>query len=137
MSQDAFSLLDITASALEAQRVRFGVTTKNIVNARTLSTDEGGPYRRQVVVFEAILDRAKNGPDGAVRASVESDPSPFQMVHDPGHPEAVDGLVAYPNVNPFQEMVDLVDAGRMYEANIAVLRSYRDMVRQTLEITRG
>lgn len=136
MNDRSFSIFDVTASALEAQLTRVSVATKNIANASVTSTPEGGPYRRQVVSFETVL-RDTELPDGGVRvSSVTDDPSPFTEVQDPGHPDAVDGIVRYPNVSVFQEMVDLVDAGRMYEANVSVVRTYRDMMRQTLEITR-
>jgi len=103
---------------------------------------DGQPYRRQRVLFESVLKSAKGQkgdglPAGAVRARVAPDNSPFQRVKQPGHPDAdKDGWVTLPNVNVIDEMVDLLDASRTYEANLSALRTYRQMLQQTLEMTR-
>jgi flagellar basal-body rod protein FlgC len=136
------NVFDVTASALTAERMRLSVIAQNIANAQVTKMPDGGPYRRQTVVFESVLKQAtgRGGdglPAGAVRARVEDDPKPFQRVYNPGHPDHdKDGWVTLPNVNVTEEMVDLVDAARTYEANLSALRTYRQMLQQTIEMAR-
>src|SRR5262249_28055313 len=136
------NVFDISASALAAERVRVAVIAQNIQNAEVTRMPDGQPYRRQRVLFESVLKSAKGEkgdglPAGAVRARVAPDNSPFQRVKQPGHPDAdKDGWVTLPNVNVIDEMVDLLDASRTYEANLSALRTYRQMLQQTLEMTR-
>jgi flagellar basal-body rod protein FlgC len=138
----AANVFDITASALSAERARLAVIAQNIANAQVTRMPDGQPYRRQRVLFESVLKKAKGQegdglPVGGVRARVAPDDSPFQRVKQPGHPDAdEDGWVNMPNVNVIDEMVDLLDASRTYEANLSALRTYRQMLQQTLEMTR-
>ena len=131
--------IDVTASALTAQKTRLDVVAQNIANAQTTRTANGGPYQRQVVSFETELLR-NQGIGGAslqsVRvAQVTTDHSPGQQVYNPQHPDAsADGMVMMPNVNLSQEMVDLITASRTYEANLSVVKSARQMAQRTLEI---
>ena len=139
------SLLDtlqITASGLTAQRLRLQTVASNMANARTTRTEEGGPYKKQMPLLEAVqndpfgsdLDRAMSSVQ--VMGVVESDDPPV-MVHDPGHPDAdADGYVAYPNVNVLEEMVDLMTTARTYEANANVLEMTDMMANTALEIGR-
>ncbi len=140
---DLFQALDISGSALAAERVRMQVVTTNIANAGVTRTAEGGPYRRREVVFAEELARAigddRDGiPAGGVRvAGVVPDPSAFERVYRPSHPDADDeGFVAMPNVNVALEMVDLLSASRSYEANLTSVRAFQEMMRQTLAIGR-
>jgi flagellar basal-body rod protein FlgC len=140
MGESISSVFDITASALTAERARLSVIAQNIANSQVTKMPDGQPYRRQKVVFESVLKSAKGAvglPKGAVRARVATDNSPFQRVKQPGHPDAdKDGWVTLPNVNVIDEMVDLLDASRTYEANLSALRTYRQMLQQTLEMSR-
>ena len=140
MGESISSVFDITASALTAERARLSVIAQNIANSQVTKMPDGQPYRRQKVVFESVLKSAKGAvglPKGAVRAHVATDNSPFQRVKQPGHPDAdKDGWVTLPNVNVIDEMVDLLDASRTYEANLSTLRTYRQMLQQTLEMAR-
>lgn len=136
------NVFDISASALAGERMRVAVIAQNIQNAEVTRMPDGQPYRRQRVLFESVLKDAKGQkgdglPVGGVRARVVNDDSPFQRVKQPGHPDAdKDGWVNMPNVNVIDEMVDLLDASRTYEANLSALRTYRQMLQQTLEMTR-
>ena len=134
--------LQITASGLTAQRLRLQTVASNMANARTTRTEEGGPYKKQMPLLEAVRD----GPFGSemdramsrveVMGVVESEEPPV-MVHDPGHPDAdADGYVAYPNVNVLEEMVDLMTTARTYEANANVLEMTDMMANTALEIGR-
>jgi flagellar basal-body rod protein FlgC len=121
--QNLFSGMRASSSGLAAERIRMDVIAKNLANAQTTHTPEGGPYRRQTVWFEPLLQRAENGQMeiGGVRvAKVAPDlVTPMERVHNPGHPDAdQNGDVTMPNVNPVQEMVDLISASRAYEANL-------------------
>jgi flagellar basal-body rod protein FlgC len=140
--------LAISASALRAERLRLDVIASNLANAHTTRTAEGGPYRRRNVVFVAdplesdfaatIEALAEQGARQGVRvAEVIEDPSPLHMVFDPGHPDAnAEGYVAYPNVNPVSEMVDLMAATRAYEANAQAVTATKRMAEAALDIGR-
>jgi len=131
--------IDISASALTAQKTRLDVVAQNIANAQTTRTAAGGPYQRQVVSFETELIR-NQGITGASLQSVKvaqvtTDHTPGQQVYNPQHPDAgADGLVTMPNVNLSQEMVDLITASRTYEANLSVVKNARQMAMRTLDI---
>jgi flagellar basal-body rod protein FlgC len=138
--------LAITGSALSAERLRLDVIASNLANASTTRTADGGPYRRRNVVFapepmdsEFGATLASLSDDGArVGVTVQDvveDQSPLRMVYDPGHPDAdKDGYVAYPNVNPVSESVDLMAATRAYEANVQVVNATRRMAEAALGI---
>lgn len=128
--------LDISASALSAQRLRLDLIAQNIANAETTRTMEGDtptPYCRVQAVFSANLEQG-----GVKVASIQRDTRPAQQVYQPGHPDANDqGYVHMPNVNIMEEMVDLVSATRSYEANITALNASKSMTRKALDIGRG
>jgi flagellar basal-body rod protein FlgC len=137
----------VAASALRAERMRLDVIASNLANANTTRTEEGGPYRRRHVIFEtepmgsdfaetvAALGTADARRGVEVTAVVE-DPTPPRMVFDPGHPDAnAEGYVAYPNVNPVLEMVDLMAATRAYEANVQVVTATKRMSESALSIS--
>lgn len=139
--------LDISASALTAQRLQMDVISENIANAATTRTANGGPYRRKVVVlaertensFEALLKNAAGigaqAGRGVVVSSIEYDTSPFLVEYDPDNPDAdADGYVALPNVDEAEELIDLIATTRAYEANITVLNAIKGMAMKALEI---
>ncbi len=149
-----FSSINTAATGLTAQRLRQDVIADNIANANTTRTSEGGPYRRSRVVMRPraegpywrspFLPRPLDeGVGQGVRVtSVEKDmDSELRMVYDPTHPDAIQsgpraGYVEYPNVTIVSEMVDLIDASRAYEANVAVVNGARTMFQRALEIGR-
>ena len=131
--------IDVSASALTAQKTRLDVVAQNIANAQTTRTASGGPYERQVVSFETQLVRSQGSGGAALQsvkvAQVTTDHTPGQQVYNPQHPDAsADGLVTMPNVNLSMEMVDLITASRTYEANLSVVKNARQMAMRTLEI---
>jgi flagellar basal-body rod protein FlgC len=143
MNEGPFSSLQVSASALSAERLRMSVIAGNLANAQVTRSPEGGPYRRRAVVFEPILERASTAlgpalPRGVKVSRVELDrATPFERRHDPGHPDAdADGNVSMPNVNPMFEMVDLITAARSYEANLSALRAYRELLQRTIGMGR-
>jgi flagellar basal-body rod protein FlgC len=140
------STLQISASALRAERMRLDTVASNLANASTTQTPEGGPYRRRVVVFaarqlagdagEALANLSRAAaPTGVTVTSIVQDQSPLRLVFDPGHPDAnAEGYVSYPNVNPVLEMVDLQAATRAYEANVQVVNATRRVADAALSI---
>ncbi len=129
-----------TASALNAQRTRLDIIAQNIANAHTTHGPDGQAYQRQVVSFESELLQQTGAatPLRAVRVrTVASDKSPGERIYDPQHPDAdADGMVRMPNVNLAYEMVDLITASRVYEANLSVAKTARQMALKALEIGR-
>lgn len=141
---DVSGTLAISSSALQAQRLRMDVIAANLANAQSTRTPEGGPYKRRDVVLEATPggsfdDLLGAGGSGAVRvARVVEDEKPPRVVFDPGHPDAdAQGYVAYPNVNPITEMVDLMAATRAYEANVAAVNATKRVLEAALSIGRA
>lgn len=130
-----FRAVNISGSALDAERLRMEVTANNIANAYSTRTPDGGPFRRQDVVFAAALGEQLAG----VHADeVVDDPTPFPVVHLPGHPDAdAEGNLRLPNVEVPLEMVNLVTAARAYEANVRASQSFLQMSQQALSILRG
>ena len=135
--------LDVNATGLTAQRKRVEVTSSNLANSQTTRTDDGGPYRRKDVVFqtssfEETLGVALDaGVQGVEVSEVVDDPRPFVRRYEPGHPDAdAQGYVAYPNVNAMEEMANLVEGARSYDANLAAVAIVKSMITRTLEIGR-
>jgi flagellar basal-body rod protein FlgC len=133
-----FSSIDISASGLYAQRMRMDAMANNIANANTTRTPEGGPYKRQEVVFQAHASKYDDGNGGVEVAEVVQSKEPSKMVYDPSNPDAgPDGMVAMPNVNVVEEMVDMISATRAYEANIQAVNAARGMATKALELGRS
>jgi len=125
---------DISASGLSAQRARLDIITSNIANVETTRTPGGGPYRR----LQALFASRSSGAGGVEMLGSVLDPRDFRRVYQPGHPEAdADGIVAYPNVNIVEEMVDLVSATRSYEANAAAFNAAKTMAQNALDLGRA
>jgi len=142
-----FSVLDISGSALAAERQRAEVVAANMANAETTHTQSGGPFRRKEVVFSssgnmpfrmmlAGFHPGLANPIPAVRVQrVVDDPTPPLKRYEPGHPDAdKEGYVAYPAINPVQEMVDLMGAVRSYQLNASAIAASKQMIQQSLEL---
>jgi flagellar basal-body rod protein FlgC len=133
---DSFGVFSVSASALSAQRQRMNVIASNLANAHSTRTTEGGPYRRQDVVFTTDpVTAGEAGLDGVKVNSIVRDESPFSTIYDPGHPDAdQDGFVAMPNVNVIEEMVNMMMASRAYEASVTSFNLSKTMFQKTLEL---
>jgi flagellar basal-body rod protein FlgC len=133
--REMFLPLKVSATALEAQKIRMNVIASNIANVNSTRTPEGGPYRKKDVVFESYMfDESSVGVN---IPKIVEDERPFKMVYDPSHPDAnKDGYVSYPNVNTIEETVNLISATRAYEANLTLINSYKEMFMKTLDITK-
>ncbi|MCG3180678.1 MAG: Flagellar basal-body rod protein FlgC [Phycisphaerae bacterium] len=130
-----FGALDISTSGLTAQRVRLNTVAANIANANSTRDASGAlrPYRRQVPLFAEAMDRAGR-PRGVQVTEIAHDPSEFRKVYDPGHPDAVDGYVSYPNVDMATEYVNALEATRAYEANITAIEATKAMLSASLRL---
>ena len=145
-----FGGMEISASALTAQRLRMNVTAENLANAQTTKTADGGAYRRKEVTLQSVasggfgaqLSKAMGGssgvaPGGVQATAITEDQTPGKRVYDPSHPDAdAQGYVRMPNVDTVTEMVDLIDSQRAYEANVTAMSASKQMFAKTLEILR-
>ncbi len=134
-----FGSMNVSGSALTAQRLRMDVIAGNIANAETTRTaGQRVPYRRQQVVFQPLPTATDGIGNGLQVARVVRDPQPPREVYDPTHPDAdpQTGLVAYPNVDVATEMTDLLSATRAYEANVTVLNAVKQMAQKSLDLGR-
>ena len=135
----------ISSSGMDAQMRRMRLIASNLANAGSTRSVTGETYRRKDIVFAALpLEKASrlgiDGMDGLRRVTtvgVVEDPSPFRRLHIPGHPDADEnGFVEFPNVERFQEMVNLMEAFRSYEANLMTFNASKDMMKKAFEIWR-
>jgi len=139
-NMDFFTAMEVSASGLSAQRARMNVASSNLANAQTTQTAGGGPYKRKDVVLQSTDVPGTEGElGGAVKgvevASIKQDAAPPRLEYDPGHPQAnAQGYVAYPNVNPVEEMVDMITASRAYEAGITTMSTAVSMAEKALGI---
>ncbi len=154
-----FGVMEIAGSALGAERLRAEVVASNMANLETTRTAGGGPYRRRLTVFQAQnmpglpLQVASFGPSfgsalgqgfghtgqaGGVRIQrVVTDTAPPFLRYQPGHPDAdAKGYVAYPSINPVEEMTDLMGAVRAYELNASSVQAAKQMIQQSIDILR-
>lgn len=145
-----FGAMEVSGSALQAERIRAEVVAANMANAETTRTADGGPYRRQHVVFTSEAPQQSFGGQlmaaggtadatiGGVRVTaVVADPGNPLRRYDPGHPDAdKDGYVSYPDINPLTEMVDLMGATRAYGLNSSAVQAEKGMLTASLDILR-
>ena len=143
-----FSMMQISASALTAERQRSEITSANLANAETTHSDQGGPFVRKEVVFSAtngsLFHSALNEvsgfsaqpPAGSVQLTdVVDDPTPSVERYDPGNPDAdASGYVAYPAIDPVHEMVDLMGSVRAYQLNASAISAEKQMIQQSIGI---
>ena len=133
-------ILSIAGTGMAAQRLRVQLIASKVANSETTRTKEGGPFRRKEAVFQAqdLGFQGALAAAGVRVASIRTSEEPFLTRYEPGHPDAdASGTVNYPNVNPVEEMVNLTEASRAYEANIAVFRAAKAMGSAALEILRA
>ncbi|MFQ5739159.1 MAG: flagellar basal body rod protein FlgC [Acidobacteriota bacterium] len=143
-----FSAMDVSASAMTAQRQRLNLLITNMANAQTTRTPEGGPYKRKDLVFatqpvrpfwEIFAELEGEGVLQGVRVQeIVTDTAPPILRYDPAHPDAdAQGLVAYPNVKPLEEMANLMSAIRSFEINVRAFQAVKQIVQQSIELGRA
>jgi len=142
-SMDFFTAMEVSASGLSAQRTRMNVASSNLANAQTTQAAGGGPYKRRDVVMSSVDIPGTQGAEfssavkGVAVTQIKQDSNPPRLEYDPGHPQAnAQGYVAYPNVNPVEEMVDMITASRAYEAGITAMSTAVNMAEKALGIGR-
>ena len=142
-----FSSLSVSGSGMSAQRARAELLVENLANAETTRTPEGGPYRRKDVVFEEdptagsfsseLSSAIGSNVSGVTVSQIMVDDSEPELRYMPGHPDAdKNGYVAFPKINPAEDMVDLMGASRGYEANVAAISAVKDMIQKSLDLFR-
>lgn len=142
-----FSILSVSASGMAAQRTRAALLVENLANSETTRTPEGGPYRRKDAVFSAesvgsafgaALDEQMNAPlSGVTVSGIRVDTREPERRYLPGHPDAdKDGYVAMPRMNPAEDMVDLMNATRSFQANASAMTAIKDMIQHSIDLLR-
>lgn len=141
-----FNSINISASALTAEKTRIDIIAKNMANANSTRSTGGMPYRRQMAIFEEdkrksfaehLSKYSKDNGKGVKISKIVEDDSPFKLKYEPGHPDADEnGYVQMPNVDTIKEMVDLISAQRSYDANITAMNSSKSMLMKALDIGR-
>jgi flagellar basal-body rod protein FlgC len=137
--------MNVSASGMTAQRLRMDIISQNIANVNTTRDENGNPYRRKMVVFQekdmtpfsdVMLRTAGTVGNGVKVTQITADKkTDMRKVYDPSHPDAdEDGYVTYPNVNIVQEMTDMIDASRSYEANVTAFNATKNMALKGLEV---
>jgi flagellar basal-body rod protein FlgC len=144
-----FRVLDISGSALLAERQRAEVVTSNLANAETVHGPDGGPYKRMHVVFGAhpmhmngfaftLASFTDMQAEGVHVDRVVPDGAPPIRKFEPGHPDAdADGYVSYPSINPVEEMVNLMGAARAYQLNASAVQSTKNMIQASIDIIKS
>lgn len=141
-----FSALSVGASGMAAQRTRAELLVENLANSETTRTPEGGPYRRKDAIFSSasvatpfssIFEDQINSPVGVEVSEISVDMRDPEKRYQPGHPDAdKDGYVAYPRINPAEDMVDLMGASRSYQANVSAMSAVKDMISKSIDLLR-
>ncbi|CAK0761530.1 flagellar basal-body rod protein FlgC [Gammaproteobacteria bacterium] len=133
-----YRIFDVAGSGMSAQSVRLNTTASNMANAESVSSSVNQTYRARHPVFSALLDKAKDsvGAEVRVRGIVES-PAPIRMEYHPDHPLAnPEGYIYLPNVNPVEELANMISASRSYQDNVEVLNTSKQLMSRTLELGR-
>ncbi|NCA70299.1 MAG: flagellar basal body rod protein FlgC [Sphingobacteriia bacterium] len=130
-----FTVMQIAGSALTAQSLRLNTTASNLANADSVVTQEGTPYRAKQVVFAALPVGERPDAVGVQVIRVVESAAPPRLVHEPSNPFAdAAGYVRMPNVNPVEEMVNMISASRAYQNNVEVMSTARTLAQKTLQI---
>ena len=133
-----FRIFDVAGSAVSAQSQRLNVVASNLANADTVAGPDGAAYKARQVIFQTRLMGAMGERDvnaGVTVSTVTEDQTPGRRVHDPKHPSAdADGYVTYSNVNPVEEMVNMISASRSYQNNIEVMNTAKSLLMKTLQM---
>ena len=145
-----FKIFSISGSAMAAQRSRMSVVAGNLANTETTRTPDGGPYKRRDVIFQAVpaegefaeqladFDDRRDDVQGVEVVGIKQSSRPPRKVFDPNHPDAgQDGYVSLPDINPVEEMVDMLSAARSYEANLSAYNTTKALIRKILDLGNG
>jgi flagellar basal-body rod protein FlgC len=130
-----FKIFDVSGSAIAAQSQRLNVVASNLANADSIAGPDGQPYKARQVVFQTQNMGADPGAAGVKVAQVVQDSAPARRIHDPSNPLAdADGMVTMPNVNPVEEMVNMISASRSYQTNVDVMNTAKSLLQKVLQL---
>jgi flagellar basal-body rod protein FlgC len=137
-----FAALQVSASGMQAQRTRAEMLVENMANSETTRTPQGGPYKRKDVTFSSELQESPFSAvfqnelaTGVAVSDVTEDTSPPELRYLPNHPDAnSEGYVAFPKMNPAEDMADLLNTTRSYQANIAAMTAVKDMITNSIAL---
>ena len=130
-----FKIFDVSGSAISAQSQRLNVVASNLANADSIAGPDGQPYKARQVVFQTQSLGPDAGAAGVRVAQVTQDNSAPRRVHDPSNPLAdADGMVTMPNVNPVEEMVNMISASRSYQTNVDVMNTAKSLLQKVLQL---
>jgi flagellar basal-body rod protein FlgC len=132
-----FSIFNVSGSAVSAQSQRLNVVSSNLANADTVAGPDGQAYKARQVTFQTVMMGQGGSPAaaGVTVSNISENDSPGRRVHDPKHPAAdAEGYVTYSNVNPVEEMVNMISASRSYQNNIEVMNTARTLLMKTLQL---
>ena len=129
-----FRIFDVAGSAVSAQSQRLNVVASNLANADTVAGPDGTAYKARQVTFQTQL-LGQAGAAGVTVSNIAEDQTPGRRIHDPKHPSAdAEGYVTYSNVNPVEEMVNMISASRSYQNNIEVMNTAKTLLLKTLQL---
>lgn len=142
-----YKSMDISSSGLSAQRVRMNIVSSNLANAQTTRTPNGGPYKKQDVVFSSqpigspfedmLSDQLNSNLKKVKVVDIYQDQKEPKKIYNPTHADAdVEGYVKMPNIQVMTEMVNMITATRAYEANVTAFNETKSMAEKALEIGR-
>jgi flagellar basal-body rod protein FlgC len=130
-------IFNVSGSAVSAQSQRLNTVASNLANADTVAGPDGQSFKARQVVFQTV-PMGEAGAAGVQVANVTEDQSPGRRVHDPRHPSAdAEGYVTYSNVNPVEEMVNMISASRSYQNNVEVMNTAKTLLLKTLQMGQG
>ena len=130
-----FRIFDVSSSAVSAQSQRLNVVASNLANAESVAGPDGQPYKARQVVFQTQMFGSDPASAGVAVTRVVEDNSAPRKVHDPENPAAdADGYVTLPNVNPIEEMVNMISASRDYQTNVDVMNTAKSLLQKVLQL---
>lgn len=136
-----FSIFNVSGSAVSAQSQRLNVVASNLANADTVAGPDGQAYKARQVTFQTVMMGQAGQPESAAGVQVSTiseDNTEGRRVHDPKHPAAdAEGYVTFSNVNPVEEMVNMISASRSYQNNVEVMNTARSLLMKTLQMGQG
>ena len=130
-----FKVFDVSSSAISAQSQRLNVVASNLANAESVAGPDGKPYKARQVVFQTQMAGNDPASAGVSVSQVVEDNAPPRRVHDPQNPAAdAEGYVNLPNVNPVEEMVNMISASRGYQSNVDVMNTAKSLLQKVLQL---
>ncbi|TXT38931.1 MAG: flagellar basal-body rod protein FlgC [Comamonadaceae bacterium] len=129
-----FSIFNVSGSAVSAQSQRLNVVASNLANVDAVAGPDGNAYKSRNVIFQTV-PMGNDATAGVKVNGITESNVPFKRIHDPNHPSAdAEGYVNYSNVNPVEEMVNMISASRSYQNNVEVMNTAKTLLLKTLQM---